>query len=224
MSKPLNVLIVDDHPLIVKAYQSAVKHVGKKRSCQFHIETADSCDTAQEAINKYTEEEPLEMAFLDISLPPSKDGEIVSGEDLGTLIREVSPNTKIIVSTTFTRNARLNSILKSIDPDGFLIKNDLTPEVLTEAIESVLEDDPYYCKTVLKFLRRKSTADFVLDRTDRKMLFELSRGAKMKDLPEMLNLSIAAIERRKRILKEEFHVGGKGDRELLQAAEDSGFI
>jgi hypothetical protein len=39
-----------------------------------------------------------------------------------------------------------------------------------------------------------------------------------------LLLSIAAIERRKRILKEVFDVVGKGDRELLRVAEEKGFI
>ncbi|TYA86808.1 response regulator [Seonamhaeicola marinus] len=224
MSKVFNVLIVDDHPLIVKAYQSAVKHVGKRQEFDFKIDTANNCDSANALIQQYIGAEGLDLVFLDISLPPSEDGKIISGEDLGMLIREVLPEAKIVVSTTYTKNVRLNSILKSIDPDGFLIKNDLTPEVLTEAIESVLEEPPYYCKTVLKFLRKKSTNDFVLDRTDRQMLFELSKGAKMKDLPGILNLSIAAIERRKRILKEEFNVESKGDRELLQAAEDSGFI
>ncbi len=225
MSQGFNVLIIDDHPLIVKAYQSAIRHVGKRKAeYSFNVDTANNCDEANEKIMQAVNSDDLDLVFLDISLPPSEDGSIISGEDLGMIIREKLPETKIIVSTTYTKNVRLNSILKSMDPDGFLIKNDLTPDVLTEAIEIVLQEPPYYCKTVLRFLRKKTTNDFVLDRTDRKMLFELSRGARMKELPTKLNLSIAAIERRKRMLKEEFRVDGKGDRELLKAAEEAGFI
>ena len=221
----LKILIVDDHPLIVKAYQSAVKHVGKRKTAyNFVVDTANSCGAANEKILQAANDEGLDLVFLDISLPPSEDGTIISGEDLGIIIREQLPQTKIIVSTTYTKTVRLNSILKSVNPDGFLIKNDLTPEVLTEAIETVLHEPPYYGKTILNLLRKKSTNDFIVDRTDRKMLFELSRGTKMKELPDILNLSIAAIERRKRILKEEFQIPGESDRTLLIAAEDAGFI
>ena len=34
-------------------------------------------------------------------------------------------NAKIIVSTTFNESHRVNSIFKNINPDGFLIKNDV---------------------------------------------------------------------------------------------------
>ena len=59
---------------------------------------------------------------------------------------------------------------------------------------------------------------------DRKILYELSQGTKMNELPNVLPLSIAALERRKRILKDVFNVSGKGDRDLLKLAQNKGFI
>ena len=56
------------------------------------------------------------------------------------------------------------------------------------------------------------------------MLYELSSGTKMNELPQVLPLSIAALERRKRILKDVFDVVGKGDRALLISARERGFI
>lgn len=224
MTQSFNVLIVDDHPLIVKAYQSALRHLSKEKpEYNFEVSTANDCDTALSKIQEVSKSS-LDLVFLDISLPPSKNDDFFSGEDLGIFLRETLPFTKIIIATTYTRNIRLNSILKSVNPDGFLIKSNITPETLTEAIETVIKDPPYYCKTVLKFLRKKSSNDFIIDRTDRKLLLELSKGSKMIELPKILNLSMAAIERRKRILKEEFNVEGKSDRELFKAAEDAGFI
>lgn len=225
MAKTLNVLIIDDHPLIVKAYNHALKYVGKQDNAyQFNIDWADTCDSAFTKVKNATKEDGIDLIFLDISLPPSEDGEIFSGEELGILIRKELKAVKIIVSTTYNDNTRLNSIFKSVNPEGFLIKNDLTPEILSEAIEVVIADPPYYGKTVLKFLRKMSANDFALDSADRKLLYELSRGTKMKELPDILLLSIAAIERRKRILKEVFNVEGKGDRDLILAAETAGFV
>lgn len=193
-------------------------------NCHFNFESANDCDTAVIKIEQALIQDGFDLVFLDISLPPTKDGKMISGEELGVRLRQTFPEVKIIVSTSHNKNIRLNSIFKSLDPEGFLIKNDLTSEVLVEAINAIMTDPPYYSKTVLKFLRKTSTNDFVLDKVDRQLLCEISRGTKMKELPDILMLSIAAVERRKRILKEVFNVEAKGDRDLIQAAEDAGFI
>ena len=225
MSQTYTALLIDDHPLIVKAYKSALKYVSKKgEAYTFVIDTANNCDTAFSKIQEVSNTDSIDLIFLDISLPASKDGKIISGEELGIIIREELSNAKIIVATSFNDNIRLSSILKSVNPDGFLIKNDLTPSVLAEAIETVIKEPPYYSKTVLKFLRKISANDFILDSVDRKLLFELSKGAKMGELPDVLLMSIGALERRKRILKEIFNVAGESDRTLIQAAEDAGFV
>ena len=225
MSQTYTALLIDDHPLIVKAYKSALKYVSKKGEVyKFIIDSANNCDTAFSKIQKESITDSIDLIFLDISLPASKDGKIISGEELGIIIRKELPNAKIIVSTSFNDNIRLSSILKSVNPDGFLIKNDLTPAVLAEAIETVIKEPPYYSKTVLKFLRKISANDFLLDSVDRKLLFELSRGAKMGELPGVLLMSIGTLERRKRILKEIFNVAGESDRVLIQAAEGAGFV
>lgn len=225
MLQTYNVLIIDDHPLIIKAYNSALQYLSKHDSnLKFDIQSATDCDTANNLIKRSINKENIDLVFLDISLPPSKDGKIISGEDLGLNLRKQFDDVKIIVSTTFNDNHRIYSIFKNVDPDGFLIKSDLTPEILNEAITCVLSNPPYYSKPVLKLLRKISNHDFILDDIDRKLLYELSKGAKMKELPEVLLLSIAALERRKRILKELFDVVGKSDRYLIEIARKKGFI
>ena len=46
----------------------------------------------------------------------------------------------------------------------------------------------------------------------------------MNELPQIIPLSLAALERRKRVLKEVFDVEKKSDRELLKVAEEKGFL
>jgi len=118
---------------------------------------------------------------------------------------------------------RVNSIFKNINPDGFLIKNDVGPEEIVAAIKKVINDPPYYSKSVVKMMRKFILNDFVVDELDRQLLFELSMGTKMKDIAKILPLSLAAIERRKRNLKVVFNVK-KEDRELIIKAKDKGFI
>ncbi len=224
-NKPLHALIIDDHPLISEAYKSAFHYVSKKNpTFSFHIEIANNCDTGRDCIQEYaSSDNSLAIVFLDISLPPSADGKILSGEDLGLKIKELLPETKIIVSTTFNDNYRIHNIFKHLNPDGFLIKNDITPLELVEAIQEVLTDPPYYSKTVTKLLRSQISNDLLVDKIDRKILYELSIGTRLKDLPEIIHLSLAAIKKRKSQLEEIFDARGD-DRQLVLNAREKGFI
>lgn len=223
MTNPLNVLIIEDHPLIINAYENALDQVSaNNKNIALAVNTATNCDTAFARIKQAQKINKIDLVFLDIKLPASKDGTIVSGEDLGIKIRALLPDTKIIISTTYNDNYRVNTIFKSVDPDGFLIKNDLNPKELVLAIESVIDDNPYYSKSVIQLMRKQTSNDIFIDSVDRKLLYELSQGAKMSELPNRLSLSIAALERRKRALKDIFNV--KTDRELFRIAEEKGFI
>ncbi len=224
--KNYNALLIDDHPLIAEAYKSAFNYVeNQDEYIKFHIQTAIDCDSAYEIITDYaSNDKKLDIVFLDMRLPPSKDKTILSGEDLGIKLNELLPATKIIVSTTFNDNYRVHSILKNIDPDGFLVKNDLTPQELVQAITEVLNDPPFYSKTVMKLLRNEVSSDYLLDDIDRKIIYELSTGVMTKDLPDTVHLSLRAIEKRKRQLKKIFDIDSSDDRELILIAKDKGFI
>lgn len=225
-SKTYSVLIIDDHPLITNAYTSAFNYYSKQNeTILFSIKTVFNCDDAYELITEFsTKKKTLDIVFLDIKLPPSRDRKVLSGEDLGLKINKLLPDTKIIVSTTFNDNYRVHSIFKNLNPDGFLVKNDITPKELVDTIHTILNDPPYYSKTVVKLLRKHVTNDFLLDNIDRKILYELSIGTRMKDLPDILPLSIAGIEKRKRNLKQIFNLKSSDDKELLHIAKEKGFI
>jgi DNA-binding NarL/FixJ family response regulator len=220
-----HVLIIEDHPLITEAYKKAFSQISLKNpKLSFKISSANNCDTAFLMIEEAVKHQELDIVLLDIKLPPSTNGTLLSGEDLGLKIIELSPNSKIIVSTTFNDNYRINSIFKSLNPEGFLIKNDLSPKELVLAIESITEGNPYYSKSVIDLMRKLTSNDFLIDSVDRKLLYELSKGTKMSQLPDIIPLSISALEKRKRVLKEIFNLVDKDDRDLFRIAEEKGFI
>lgn len=226
INKSYTALLIDDHPLISEAYKSAFTYIERQDpSYSFTIHMANDCDTAYTKICEHVElNSSIDIVFLDMRLPPSTDGKILSGEDLGLKINQLLPETRIVVSTTFNDNYRVHSIFKNIDPDGFLIKNDITPQELVTAIKEVLTHPPYYSKTVMKLLRKQVSNDFLLDDIDRKILYELSIGTKTKELQNLVPLSRAGIEKRKRHLRQIFNTNGQDDRELILIAKDKGFI
>lgn len=114
MANPLyKALIVDDHPIIINAYKAAIDYIeSNNEKFKFTVDAAESIDLAVQKIAKTTQTFFYDVVFLDIKLPISEKENMLSGEDLGVHIREKSPKTKIIISTTYNDNYRLNNFLK----------------------------------------------------------------------------------------------------------------
>ncbi|NRR93128.1 response regulator transcription factor [Winogradskyella undariae] len=220
----LNILIVDDHPQIAESFKLAFEKIAKGGNrYDFTITEVTTIDSANNLILQ-SKDFYFDVILLDIKLPKSSDNKLLSGEDLGLEIRKHAPKSKIVVATTYNDNHRINNIFKSLNPEGLLIKNDLTPKALVNAIEEVLEDIPAYTKTVKRLLRKLATNDISIDYIDRQLLYQLSIGTKMIELPDILNMSIGGIERRKRQLKDVFDVSGGEDKVLIAIAKEKGFI
>lgn len=216
-------LLVDDHPIILEGYKNILNSFNNNKP-DLIIETAADCDEAYLKITKSKTTLPYDIIFLDISLPPSKLHPIYSGEDLGLKIREFLPSCKLVILTMYTENLRLFNIMKNLKPEGLLIKSDVTPRELFIAFEKILGGDLYYSQTVNEFSRKFISQDFTIDDMDRKILYHLSRGVKTKDLAGIVNLSLAAIEKRKRNIREILGIEEGGDLVLIGKAKDIGFI
>jgi DNA-binding NarL/FixJ family response regulator len=164
------------------------------------------------------------VLFVDISLPPSTDGLMTSGEDLALYARRVLPKSKIIILTMFNEAFRIHNIIKTINPEGFLIKSDLTSSELASAFQAVLHNPPFYSGTVSSFMRKAVTNTIVIDEKNRKILHLLSQGIKTKNLASHLDLSLSAVEKRKKQLREIFEVRDGQDETLVDAARSKGFV
>ncbi|MBJ6367758.1 helix-turn-helix domain-containing protein [Snuella sedimenti] len=224
MTEDIKILMIDDHPMIIEGYQNTLLFT-KKEHQNLAIDIANNCDQAVTLMDgSIQKERPYNMLFVDISLPPSKDGTMTSGEDLAEYARKVLPNAKIVILTMFNEPFRIHNIIKNIDPEGFLIKSDLTSSELASAFQAVLNNPPFYSGTVNSFIRKSITSDIVIDEKNRKILHLLSQGVKTKNLASHLDISLSAVEKRKKQLKELFSIQDGQDESLLQAARDKGFV
>ncbi len=62
---------------------------------------------------------------MDIGLPQKGNSTFRNGEDIGIYLREHFPNIRILVSTSHSDNIRIINILNNLEPDVFLLKEDL---------------------------------------------------------------------------------------------------
>lgn len=217
--KRIKILLVDDHPLILEGYKNVLK---RNSLFQFIIETSNDLASAYKKMENATSQ--YELVCLDMNIPADEDLGMISGEDLAMYIRNNYPSIQIIILTMSDDNFRLFNILKTINPEGFLIKQDIKPNHLSTAFADVLERKTYYSHTITNLLRKQIQSDLILDANDRKILYFLSKGLKTKDLPEKIPLSLAAIEKRKKLMKEAFEVDAKNDLALVIKAKDNGFL
>lgn len=217
-----NILIVDDHPFIIEGYKNAITRYNPKEF-EFLISQAKDCESAYNIITD-PHTTVFDIAFLDISMPPYEEKGIYNGEDLAKLISEYMPSCKIILLTMYTELLKIKTIIKTINPSGLVIKNDLTFDELLFAFDKVLKGKTYYSESVLKMLNLSEEDTIEIDQFDKQILFHLSKGTKLNDIPQYIPISLGAIERRKINLKELLKVEEGSDVELVREAKNRGLL
>ena len=216
------ILIVDDHPFIIEGYKNAITRYNPDQF-EFFITKAKDCESAYHIITN-PDTEVFDIAFLDISMPPYEEKNIYSGEDLAKLLSEYMPNCKIILLTMYTELLKIKTIIKTINPNGLVIKNDLTFDELIFAFDKVIKNEKYYSQSVLNMLNQAEEGMIEIDQFDKQILFHLSKGTKLQDIPQYIPISLGAIEQRKLNLKELLKIEHGSDSDLVREAKSKGLL
>ena len=222
MVNNINILIVDDHPFIIEAYKNAIKGYATSEHT-FSVTQANDCKSGYEMITD-TSTEPFDIAFFDISMPQYPEKNIYSGEDLAKLLKITTPKAKIILLTMHTELLKISSILKSINPNGLIIKNDLTFDELLIAFDKILSGENYYSQTVNQLIAQIQNDAMEVDLFDQQILYHLSKGTNATELLSFIPLTASAIEKRKFNLKKMLNLQGATDIELLKEARLKGLF
>ena len=220
--KTLRILAVDDHEMTMLGYKFILERIVFDDHTII-VDTATTYDAGKQKIEESVHSFKYDIIFLDVQLFPPNEEQPYNGEDLGILARELVPESKIIFMSSFSDNYRINSILKSVDPDGYMVKTDIDPKSLEQAVKTVTHQPPYYSSKALGAIRKKMANDIALDENDKKILYHLSIGTKTKDIERHIDLSSSSIENRKRHLKSLFGTEKENDLALIVAAKNRGF-
>ena len=221
--KTLRILAIDDHEMTMLGYKFILERIVFDDH-NIIVDTANTYDAGKQKIEESLHSFKYDIIFLDVQLFPPNEKQPHNGEDLGVLARQLVPESKIIFMSSFSDNYRINSILKSVDPDGYMVKTDIDPKSLEQAVKTVTTQPPYYSSKALMAIRKKMANDIILDENDKKILYHLSVGTKTKDLTKHIDLSSSSIENRKRYLKSLFGTEKENDLALILAAKNRGFI
>ena len=215
----IKILIIDDHPSMVEGYKVILGY--NNSGYKLNITSAYNCESAFQIINSKTE---FDVVLLDYSLPSFEAEKIYNGLDLALVLREKSPKAKLIVLTSHSEALIIYEIISIVEPEGILVKSDFTANELIETFEKVMNGETFKSVTVQQSLSELLSHRRFLDDYNRKIISLLSQGIKTKNLPNYLNLSISAVEKRKVQIKEYFKVEKGSDEDILREAKKAGLV
>jgi two-component system response regulator NreC len=219
MENSLKVLIVDDHPMMVEGYKNILLSIPVDEKA---IVSVGNCKDAHAII--VNPSSFFDVILLDMNLPPDEQAKLHSGEDLGILIRKSWPESKIIILTSHTETILLFNLIKKINPEGVLIKSDFSPAEFLIAFEKVIAGESYHTLTARQSLKNVYVDDYYLDAYNRRIIALLAKGIATKNMPNYLNITVSAIDKRKAHIKEVLNVRKGSDEDIIREAKDRGLV
>jgi two-component system response regulator NreC len=218
----LHILMIDDHPSMIEGYKSILSF--NDLGLRIITTPAYNCESAYNIIDKTSVSEAFDFAFVDLSLPPYLEKKIKGGEDLALLIKNKFPDCKIVILTSHAEAFILDAIQKNIAPNGLLVKSDFTADEFLLAFEKIYNNHFYTSRTVVENIAELHDKSAFLDESNRKLITLLAEGVKTKNLPQRMNLSISAIDKRKAQIKYFFKIEKGSDEDIIREAKKHGLI
>lgn len=187
-SRPISVLIADDHPIFRRGLCDVLAGDPKLR-------LVGEAGDGEEAWRLIQQLRPA-VAVLDIHMPKR------NGIELGRLVSQRRLPVELIILTMDAEEGLLHEAL-NLGVKGYLLKENAIAELL-QAIHRVAGGDCYICPTLSAALVRRNTAwetlheqKVGLDKltpTERQILKLISEDRTSKEIAELLQCSVRTVE------------------------------
>ena len=172
----IRVLVVDDHIVV----RSGIEQV---LATTDDIEIVGLAPDGQRAVEMVQALEP-DVVLMDLSMP------VMDGVEATRRIRALAPDTKVVVLTSFSDQARITDAM-SAGAEGYLLKH-ADPAQIMDAIRSVVTGgvplDPKAARVMLNSQRGMRPADPISSR-EREVLVLLCKGMANKQIARHLGIS-----------------------------------
>lgn len=174
----IRILIVDDHSLVCLGLASLLSY-------QNDFEVVGTATNGQEAVERFRELKP-DVVIMDLMMPK------MDGVEATRLIHEQSPETRILILTTFGTSADVARAVSS-GASGAVMK-DIPNEELLTAIRSVAVGKTAFSPEICNLLKEEpNPPEFTKKQMD--ILQAVTRGLTNADIAQLYGISTDAAKR-----------------------------
>gem|GEM_PF-2974120 len=218
MRKSYHILYINVPWHVMETFERVIREVEREKEIQFRVSKAY---TLEQALS-FVDDGSIDLVFLDVYIFPATDWEGLSRNTLVKKLHELPPRIGVIIFSSYTDHFHIRYMFKNLHPMGFVIKKEMCYKEMAIALYRLIDNTPYYSKTVVRYLTEQGANTYLLDEENHLLLYLLSRFYTMKMITKKMTLSLSALEKRKRRLKDLF--GVEKSSELIKRAKEEGFI
>lgn len=205
---PLNILIVDDHDIVVRGIAMIVNDA--LSGYQLNIDTATRGCKALELMSL----KHYDLCFLDIEMPD------IDGLGMLKVIRSEHPEIKVIVNTIHEELWYVKDYVRQ-GVEGILFKSVNADEIKTAVRSVLIHDDRYFCaraRALLKIINGYNPPT----PKELEVLQHLASGKSTDDIARFMGLSVHTVESHRRHLLDK--LGARNVAELIMNAVSEGLL
>jgi len=192
--KPISVLIVDDHPMVIEGLKTLLSD---NKAVEVMTHFTNGKDTLE-----FLEKETIDVILLDVNLPD------INGVEMVKLILEKRATIKILGLSTYSEPSIINQMIKN-GVKGYLLKN-ATSDELANAINQAYNDNFYFGTEVQKILADSVSQESKdlpkLTRREKHILTLIADGKTTNTIAEELFISPLTVETHRRNLMQKLEV------------------
>jgi two-component system NarL family response regulator len=208
MSQPINVLLVDDHPMVRDGVMS----------CLAFYEDVNVVGTAKDGLEAIAMAEQLvpDVIMMDISMPA------LNGIDATEAIMDSAPAAKILIFSMHDNAEYITNAVQA-GASGYILKNTDAEEVY-EAIVKVASGERYFGASIAKILLTKPVQQDTVRLTTREqtVLSFLAQGLSSKQIAVQTNISIRTVDAHRRNIKAKLGLDTVAD--MIRYAVEHGLV
>ncbi|EKO3990462.1 DNA-binding response regulator [Vibrio fluvialis] len=211
MGKPIRVVIVDDHRVVLEGFMARLE-------MEPEIEVIATASNGLEALEVVKQHRP-DVILMDVSMP------IMNGIDATRLIKEEVPDAKVLMLTMHDNREYIMKVMQA-GAVGYMLK-EISAEKMVQAIKTVNFGSTYFCESVTQTL---FTQDIIpsaqkpnpLSRREEAVLKMVAQGHSSKKIASLLNISYRTVETHRQNIKHKLDIHSTA--ELAQYAIQHGML